>query len=192
MDSLADQMKQQYPSSYPPEGGLTISVVPLLDQVVGATRRTLYFLLGGVVLVLLIACANVANLLLSRATVRQKEIAIRAAVGATRVRLVRQLVTESLLLAFGGGVLGLLLAIAAIKFLSVFGPENVPRLHEINVDLRVLLFTFVVSMVTGVVFGLMPALRASRVDLHTVLKEGTRGSGGSFGQGHHRIRRVLI
>lgn len=192
MDALADQMKQQYPATYPPEGELTISVVPLLDQVVGDTRRALYVLLGAVALVLLIACANVANLLLSRAAIRQKEIAIRAAVGATRVRIIRQLVTESLLLSFCGGLVGLMLALVAIRLLRVFGPENVPRLHEINIDVRVLLFTFAISIATGVVFGLLPALRASRTDLNEILKDGSRSSGAGFGKGHQRVRRLLV
>jgi putative ABC transport system permease protein len=194
MDSLAEQMKQQYPANYPPNGGLTISVVPLLEQVVGDIRLALYVLLGAVGFVLLIACANVANLLLARAAVRQKEIAIRAAVGASRLRILRQMLTESVLLGLVGGLVGLVIALLAVGALRVFGPENIPRLGEVGIDGRVLAFTFFVSLLTGIVFGLVPALRASRPDLNEVLKDGGRSSvgGGSFGRGHHKIRNLLV
>ncbi len=190
MDVIAGRMKQQYPERYPPNGGLTISVVPLLEQVVGHLRLALYVLLGAVAFVLLIACANVANLLLARATSRQKEMAIRAAVGATRGRIARQLLVESVLLALAGGLVGLVIARLATGLLRAYGPENIPRLNEVAVNGRVLAFTFVVSLVTGVLFGILPALRASRVDLNEVLKEGARGAGA--GAGHHRTRRLLI
>jgi predicted permease len=190
MDVIADRMKQQYPANYPPTGGLTISVVPLLEQVVGHLRLALYVLLGAVAFVLLIACANVANLLLARATSRQKEMAIRAAVGATRWRIARQLLVESVLLALAGGLVGLVIARLATSLLRAYGPENIPRLNEVTVNGRVLAFTFIVSLVTGVLFGLVPALRASRVDLNEVLKDGGRGAGA--GSSHHRTRRLLI
>ena len=194
VDRIVSMMKQQYPANYPPASGFTISVVPLLQQVVGDVRRSLLILLGSVGFVLLIACANVANLQLARAAVRQKEIAVRAAVGAGRARLIRQLLTESTLLSLMGGGLGLLLAFAAIRVLRLFGPDTLPRLHEIGLDSRVLLFTLFVSLVTGIVFGLAPALRASRVELNEVLKDGGRGpAGGSiFDGGHHRKRDLLI
>jgi predicted permease len=191
MDLIAARMKQQYPGNYPPHGGLTISVAPLLKQVVSEIDLALYVLLGAVGLVLLIACANVANLLLSRAAVRQKEIAVRAAVGASRLRLIRQLLTESSLLALMGGLLGMFIALWAVEALRRFGPENIPRLNEVGVDGRVVAFTFFVSLLTGVVFGLAPALRASRVDLNETLKEGGRSAGAFSGHGHHRLRKLL-
>jgi putative ABC transport system permease protein len=189
VDRIVTGMKEQYPNNYPPSSGFMISVVPLLQQVVGEVRRPLLILLGAVAFVLLIACANVANLQLARAAVRQKEIAIRAAVGAGRLRIIRQLLTESVLMSLMGGVLGLLLAIAGLKLLLFAGPDTLPRLHEIGVDGRVLAFTFVVSLLTGILFGLAPAVRSSRVDLNGVLKDGGRSS---VGTGHHRMRSLFV
>lgn len=195
MDVITERMKRQYPENYPPHGGLTFSVVPLLEEVVGEIRLILYVLFGAVGFVLIVACANVANLLLARAAARQKEIAIRTAVGASRARILRQLLTESLLLSLAGGLFGLLIAYVAVRILRAYGPENIPRLNEVGVDARVLIFTFMVSLITGIVFGIVPALRASRVDLNEVLKEGGRsqaGGGSAFGLSHHRLRRLLV
>ena len=188
MDVIAERMKQQYPANYPPNGGLTISVVPLLQQVVGDISLALKVLFGAVGFVLLIACANVANLLLSRAASRSKEIAIRAAVGATRSRLIRQLITESILLSLLAGLIGTVLAYLILKGLILFGPDNIPRLNEVNIDARVLAFTFFVALFTGVLFGLAPALRVSRVDLNEVLKE----SGRHTIRSAHGPRKLLV
>jgi predicted permease len=188
MDVIAAEMKRQYPANYPPAGGLTISVVPLLEQVVGDIHGSLAVLFGAVGFVLLIACANVANLTLSRGAVRQREIAIRAAIGAGRARIIRQLLTESLILAVAGGIAGLAIAFVGVQALRALGSANIPRLDEIGVDARVLIFTFAVSLATGIISGLMPAMRGSRVDLTEALKEGGRGSSG----GHHSTRALLV
>ena len=172
----------------------TIDVVPLLDQVVGNVRRAVLVLLGSVTLVLLIACANVANLLLTRATARQKEVAIRTALGAGWQRLVRQLLTESVLLGVVGGAAGLLIAKAALFVVHTVNPGNIPRLEVITIDGPVLAFTFGVSILTGIIFGLAPAYRAARPDLNTALKAGgrnTQGEGG-FGSSRRRLRSLLV
>ena len=172
----------------------TIDVVPLLDQVVGNVRRAVLVLLGSVALVLLIACANVANLLLTRATARQKEVAIRTALGAGWQRLVRQLLTESVLLGMIGGTVGLLVARAALYVVRTVNPGNIPRLDVIAIDGPVLVFTFGVSILTGIVFGLAPAYRAARPDLNNALKAGGRNSQGEGGLGssRRRLRSLLV
>lgn len=192
MDLIAEWMKQQYPANYPPSGGLTISVIPLLEQVVGDVSLALKVLFGAVGFVLLIACANIANLTLSRASVRQKELAIRAALGATRFRLIRQLLTESLILSFAGGLSGVAIAYLAVKALRVLGQGNIPRLNEVSIDMRVIIFTFAIAAATGIIFGLAPALRASKVDLNEALKEGGRGSGGGASGASNRTRKLLV
>ncbi len=172
----------------------TIDVVPLVESVVGNVRVAVLVVLGSVALVLLIACANVANLLLTRASSRQKEIAVRTALGASWKRLVRQLLTESVLLGMLGGVAGLVIARIALQVVRAINPGNIPRLDAIALDGTVLLFTFAISIGTGLLFGLAPALRAARVDLNAALKSGGRtaqGEGG-FGSGRRRLRSLLV
>ena len=170
----------------------TISVVPLHEQVVGDVRRAMLVLLGSVALVLLIACANVANLLLTRGSARQKEVAIWTALGASWHRLVRQLLTESVLLSLLGGVAGLAIAEAALRVMRTVNPGNIPRLEFIAIDGSVLAFTFGVSILTGIVFGLAPAFRAARVDLHSALKAGGRSTQGDGGFGSRGGLRSLL
>lgn len=171
-----------------------MTVVGLQDQVVGDVRRALLVLLGSVALVLLIACANVANLLLTRAAGREKEIAIRSALGASARRVVRQLLTESVLLAVVGGAAGLLIAEWALYVVRTINPGNIPRLEDIRINGAVLAFTFGVSIVTGVLFGLVPAWRALAVDLNTALKSGGRSGQtyGGIGLGRNRLRGLLV
>jgi len=172
----------------------TIDVVPLVESVVGNVRRAVLVVMGSVTLVLLIACANVANLLLTRASARQKEIAVRVALGANWKRLVRQLLTESALLGLMGGIAGLVVAMLALGAIRGINPGNIPRLDAIGLDGNVLAFTFLVSILTGILFGLAPALRAGRVDLNSTLKMGGRsGQGeGGFGGSRRRVRNLLV
>ncbi|HKP86343.1 MAG TPA: ABC transporter permease [Blastocatellia bacterium] len=187
MDAITARLEQQYPDS---NKGVTVSVTPLHEKVVGKTRPALLILLGAVCFVLLIACANVANLMMARATARQKEIAVKTALGASRSRIVRQLLTESLMLALAGGVAGLLLASWGIDGLMALSPASLPRAQTISLDGYVLGFTIAVSILTGLLFGLAPALQASKLDLNETLKEGGRSS--TEGSRRNRARRLLV
>jgi putative ABC transport system permease protein len=194
MDGITARLRRDHPGVYPPNGGLTFSIVPLQEQVVGNVKRSLVVLVGAVGFVLLIACANVANLLLSRALARQREIAVRSALGADRLRIVRQLLTESLVLSVAGGVVGLLLAFWSLEGIRALGARSVPRLHEIGINAAVLQFTLVLSMLSGLVFGVVPALRLGRIDLDSTLKSAARGSSGIgavWGRGQN-VRRLLV
>jgi predicted permease len=192
MGAITARLRRDHPEVYPPNGGLTFGIVPMLEQAVGGVRLRLRVLMGAVAFVLLVACANVANLLLARALARRKEFAMRAAFGAGRGRIVRQLLAESLVLALGGGALGVVLAYWSLDWVRAVGPKTIPRLAEVNVDWRVLVFSLAVSVGSGVLFGLVPALRISRADLVDALKQGGRGASGA-GWGHgHRTRRLLV
>jgi putative ABC transport system permease protein len=186
MDTIAARLEQQYPET---NAGHRAYVVSLHQHLIRDVRTLVLLLLGAVGLVLLIACANVANLLLARAATRQREIAIRSAMGATTLRLIRQLLTESLVLSVLGAIIGLGLAYPGLKFLVSISPTNLPRVAEISIDGRVLWFTFLISVLTGLIFGLTPALHAARPDLSQVLKETGRSSTGVAGK---QIRNLLV
>ncbi|MCU1260603.1 MAG: hypothetical protein JWO80_3488 [Bryobacterales bacterium] len=175
---------------HPAEKGWRVLVVPLYQEVVGRTQHMLLVLLGAVGLLLLIACVNAANLLLARSSARVREIAVRAALGAARARIVRQLLTESLLIALAGAALGTLLAMGGLRELVSFLPAGFPRAAEIRLDSGVFAFTLVVAVLTGLLFGLVPALAASRTNLQQSLRESGRGASGSGRQ--LRLRNLLV
>ena len=194
MDTITARLRQAHPEVYPPNGKLTFIVLPLLEQVVGNVRHTLWLLLAAVGCVLLIACANVANLMLSRALARQREIAVRTAVGATATRIIRQLLTESVLLAVCGGILGVLFALISVHWTRILGPRSVPRLGDVGIRADALLFTLLISVASGILFGLAPALRVASVNLLSTLKDSERGSAGTsamWGRGNN-LRRLLV
>jgi len=187
LDTIAARLEQQYPDTNKYRG---TQVIAALEDLVGDVRQPLLILFGAVGCVLLIACVNVANLLLARATSRHKELAIRSALGASRLRVMRQLLTESVMLALAGGALGLLVAMWGTDLLVAISRDDLPRVTQITLDTRVLGFTLLISVLTGIIFGLVPALQSSKPDLSDALKEGGRGST----EGAHRnlIRSVLV
>ena len=188
----AAEFHREYPATTDPRTEFHIE--PLRDSIVGDARKSLFVMLGAVSLVLLIACSNVANLLLVRATARRREFAIRSALGAGRLRILRQLLTESVLLSVTGGILGLALGFIGVRALLAISPADLPRLGQngsaVGIDGRVLAFTLAISLVTGILFGLVPALTAARIDLNSALKEGSSRSGTGFRQG--RTRSLLV
>ncbi|HXM48789.1 MAG TPA: ABC transporter permease [Pyrinomonadaceae bacterium] len=186
-DLIAAQLEQQYPDS---NTGWSLRLIPLREILVGGSRTMLFILFGAVGFVLLIACANVANLLLVRAAARQKEIAMRTALGASRLRIIRQMITESLLLAIFGGALGALLAVAGVKLLVSLGEDNIPRTANVKIDATVLAFTLLISLATGLLFGLAPAIRTMKENLVDALKDGIRG--GSEATVKNRTRSLLV
>ena len=187
LDTINQRLSQSFVET---NTGWSTRVTNLREQLVSGMRTSLLVLLGAVAIVLLIACANVANLLLARATARQKEIAVRTALGASRLRIIRQLLTESLLLSIIGGVAGFGLSVWLTRLLVAISPANTPRFEEIGIDSRVFLFTLGITLLTGLVFGVAPALQTSRLDLNENLKEsGRRGAGG---ERHNRLGSLLI
>jgi predicted permease len=190
LDALVASLKKQYPADYPPQGAWTLHLTPLAETLVGNIRQSLILLFAAVGLVLLISCVNVANLLLARASARGREMAVRQALGAARMRLIRQLLTESLLLFVLGGITGFAVLFGARKFLLQFVPESWPRRNDISLNWSVLAFAMVLSVAAGAIFGLAPAWLTSRPDLTETLRQEGRGSNGS--RPRSRLRHFLV
>jgi len=190
LDSLIANWYHQYPDNYKSGEGFGTKIYPLQEQVIGGMRTGLGILLGAVAFVLLIACANLATMLLARASARERELAIRVALGAGPWRLLRQMLTESVLLALGGGILGVILSVWAIEFLKRTGARTVPRLAEVSVDVTVLIVMATIAIGTGILFGLLPGLASAKPELTEALKEGGRGA--TAGRRHNQIRNGLV
>jgi len=187
---MASELRTDFPNDYPPEAKCSIEIQPLQDALVGNVRPHLLVLMAAVVLVVLIASVNIANLLLARASGRQREMALRMALGAGRFRMVRQMLTEALVLSFISGVAGVLAAKLTLSFIIHFVPASVPRLAEVGVDRTVLLFALLISIFTGIIFGLAPAFQAMKADMTAAIREGAQGSG--YSARTFRLRSLLI
>jgi putative ABC transport system permease protein len=190
LTAMAAQLRQDFPTDYPPQARWTIEIQPLQETLVGKVRPMLLVLLGAVILIVFIVSLNIANLLLARASGRQQEMAVRLALGASRGRIVRQMLTESMLLSLIGGAAGIATAVGTLGFILRFVPSNVPRLNEVRIDWVVLAFALLISILTGLVFGLAPALHSAKAALYAAIREGSLGSGYSTKTG--RLRDVLI
>ncbi|HKN86938.1 MAG TPA: ABC transporter permease, partial [Nitrospiraceae bacterium] len=190
LTAMAAELRHAFPGDYPAQAQWTIEIQPLQESLVGDVRPMLLVVLGAVILIVLIVSLNIANLLLARASGRQQEMALRLSMGATPGRLVRQMVTESMLLSLIGGAAGIATAVGTLGFIVRFVPANVPRLNEVRIDWVVLAFALLVSTLTGLVFGLAPAFHSAKVTLSSAIREGGRGSGYSTKTG--RLRNVLI
>jgi len=190
LTAMALELRHDFPTDYPAQAQWTIEIQPLQEALVGNVRPMLLVLMGAVIMIVLIVSLNLANLLLARASGRQQEMAVRLALGATRSRMTRQMLTESMLLSVLGGTAGVLTAFGALGFIARFVPANVPRLNNIRIDWTVLAFALLISVLTGVVFGLAPALHSAKVALSSAIREGGRGSG--YGTKTGRLRDVLI
>ncbi len=187
MNSIAGQLQQDYPAT---DAGWTVSVRTVQEALVANVRPAMIVLLVATFFLLLIACINVANLLSARMAQRRKEVALRMAIGATQFRIFRQLLTESVVLALIAGIGGVLLGLVGMKVLVAYAPAGIPRIEQVGINAQVLLFTLLVSIVTALIFGLLPAFQTTREDMNSTLKEGSRGSTG--GKGQHRIRRISV
>jgi putative ABC transport system permease protein len=190
LDGLVAQLQTEFPKEYPAQAGWSVRVLSAHQQLVGNVQSILYVVLAAVGLVLLIGCVKLANLLLARSSARRREMAIRLALGASRRKLIVQLLTESLMLAFIGGALALVVLAVILRGIVHFIPNDIPRLNEIEINLTILGFVFLISTVTGLLFGLVPALQSSRPDVVSNLKDGSRGAG--FGLATNRFRSGLV
>jgi predicted permease len=190
LDIMTGELRQEFPSDYPPLARLSIAIEPLQQSLVGDVRPMILVLMGTVFMIILIASVNIANLLLARASGRQQEIALRLTLGASRARMVRQLLTETLMLSLLGGIAGVATATVALGSILRFLPQGIPRLTEVRVDWVVLLFALLISVLTGLFFGLAPALQSTRPDVFAAIREGARGSG--YSTKTNRVRGTLI
>jgi predicted permease len=187
---MAAQLRNDFPADYPPQAKWTIEIQPLQETLVGKVRPMLLVFMGAVILIVFIVSLNIANLLLARASGRQQEMAVRSALGASRGRMVRQMLTESMLLSLIGGIAGIATAVGTLGFILRFVPSNVPRLSEVRIDWAVLAFALLISILTGLVFGLAPALHSAKGAVASAIREGSRGSG--YGTKTGRLRDILI